>query len=191
MDYLFRRYAPFEREFARYMLDLTDLDSERIPGVSRRVGASLAEAAGVCLQSQGHAPGVHLIVRGYSSNRYSLHWPSITEQSLRAWGDPESATEHGAAGVAILLIEKETGYEVIERSRKGTGIDYWLGDGADESFQPKGRLEVSGIRRGDDRSIRARVQQKLRQTDRSDDSMLPAYVIVVEFGRPVAEVQGK
>lgn len=173
------------------MLDLRDLDSGSVPGVSRRVGASLAEAAGVCLESQGHAPGVQLIVRGYSNNRYSLHWPPITEQSLRAWGDPESATENGAAGVAILLIEKETGYKVIERSRKGTGIDYWLGDGSDSPFQPKGRLEVSGIRQGDDQAVRKRIRAKLRQTDRSDDSMLPAYVIVVEFSRLVAEVREK
>lgn len=173
------------------LLDLRDLDSGRIPGVSQSVGASLAEAAGVCLESQGHVVGVQIVVKGYSNNRYSLNWPPITEQSIRAWGDRESATEFGAAGVAILLIEKETGYKVIERSRRGTGFDYWLGDDTDEPLQPKGRLEVSGIRHGKNRDVGARVRQKLGQTDRSDNSTLPAYVIVVEFGGPLAEVREK
>ena len=51
-------------------------------------------------------------------------------------------------------------------------------------------LEISGIREGNDQQVKARVQQKLKQTDRSDGA-LPAYVIVVEFGEPLAEVQEK
>lgn len=90
-----------------------------------------------------------------------------------------------------MLIEKETGYKVIERSRRCTGFDYWLGDETDELLQHKGRLEVSGIRRGENRDVQARVRQKLKQTDRSDDLKLPAYVIVVEFGEPLAEVRKK
>ena len=194
MDYLFRRYAPFGRQLARYMLDLRDLDSGNIRSITPALGAMLAEAAGVCLESQGHAVGVQLLVRrGSGSPTYTLAlaWPTITEQAVRAWNDDEYATEHGAVAIAVLLVSREFGYTPIEASRRGTGHDYWLGDASDEPFQRKGRLEVSGIRRGDDRAIRARVQQKLRQTGRSDDSLLPAYVIVVEFSRPVAEARAK
>ena len=35
------------------------------------------------------------------------------------------------------------------------------------------------------------VREKLKQTNQSDDLQLPAYVVVVEFGRPLAEVQKK
>ena len=39
--------------------------------------------------------------------------------------------------------------------------------------------------------FRRRVKDKLKQTDRSDSVFLPAYVIVVEFGNPLAEVVEK
>ena len=93
-------------------------------------------------------------------------------------------------GIAVLLAQKEIGYTVIKRSRKGTGFDYWMGDISAYPFQNKARLEISGIRGGNDQQVKARVQQKLKQTGRSDGA-LPAYVIVVEFGQPLAEVQEK
>lgn len=152
----------------------------------------MAEAAGVCLESQGHTPGARLAVSGGNRRSYSLQWPPINAQSRRTWNDPEEATENGAGGIAALLIIQETGYVPIERSMKGAGIDYWLGDADDATdLEYKARLEVSGIRRGDNRTVRARMQQKLAQTDPSDPSGLPAYVIVVEFGRPQAEVRQK
>ena len=52
------------------------------------------------------------------------------------------------------------------------------------------RLEVSGIRKGDERTIKTRVRQKLKQVAKSDGS-LPAYIVVVEFGTPISEVAEK
>lgn len=92
-------------------------------------------------------------------------------------------------GIAVLLAQKEIGYTVIERSRIGTGFDYWLGKESN-LFQKKARLEISGILRGSNSDVKARIRQKLKQTNRSD-GVLPAYVIVVEFGHPLAEVQKK
>lgn len=172
------------------MLDLNELGSGDIRGISPPLGRALAEAGGVCLESQGHAVGVVLSVRGYSDNEYPLNWPRITEQSHRSWNDPDLATEFGAVGVAALLIMKETGYTVIESSRKGTGFDYWLGNETDDlPMNGKARLEVSGIRQGDDQAVKQRVRRKLQQTSVSDELLLPAFVIVVEFGRPLAEVR--
>ena len=174
------------------MLDLNQLGSGNIHGISPPLGTALAEAGGVCLESQGHAVGVVLSVRGYSDNKYRLSWVPITEQSHRSWNDPELATEFGAVGVAALLIMKETGYTVIESSRKGTGFDYWLGSETDElPMNGKARLEISGIRQGDDQAVKQRTRRKLKQTSRSDELLLPAFVIVVEFGRPLAEVSEK
>lgn len=174
------------------MLNLNDLGNGSIPGISGPVGASLAEACGVCLESQGHVQGVTLSVRSLRNSSYFLYWPPISNQSRRAWNDPDEATESGAAGVAALLAIRETGYTIIERSPKGTGVDYWLGDGSDTSvFERKARLEVSGIRQGDDSVVRVRVRRKLNQTYPSDNAGLPVYVIIVEFGRPLAEVRKK
>lgn len=171
------------------MLNLNSLGNG-LPAITPSFGMSLAEAGGVCLESQGHAQGVQLNVRGYSNRRYPLAWPPITEQIRRCWNDHEVATEHGAVGIAVLLAQKEIGYTVIERSRKGTGFDYWMGEMSEYLFQNKARLEISGIRKGSDQQVRERVRQKLQQINRSDGT-LPSYVIVVEFGQPRAEVQKK
>ena len=171
------------------MLDLNEL-GRGFPAITPAFGKALAEACGVCLESQGHSQGQQLKVKGDYSNEYPLGWPAITEQTVRCWNYPEVATEHGAVGIAVLLAKREIGFSVIERSRKGTGFDYWLGDDSDLPFQNKARLEISGIRVGSDSSIRARISQKLKQTDPSDD-VFPAYVIVIEFSRPIAELRKK
>lgn len=170
------------------MLDLSDL-ANGLPAISPAFGQYLAEAGAVCLESQGHANGQELSVQGIHSKDYALRWPEITDQMERCLNDAEVATEHGAVGIAVLLMKRLIGFAVIQRSRKGTGFDYWLGDEADMPFQNKARLEVSGIRNGDQKTVKARVREKMTQTEVSDETRLPAYVVVVEFGRPVAEVR--
>ena len=173
------------------MLDLSELGDGSIPAITPAVGNMLAEGAGVCLESQGHALGVELVVRGGESGSYPLTWTPVTDQALRAWADDRNATKHGAEAIAVLLAIHDLGYAEVEASRQGTGIDYWLGEPSDDIFEPTGRLEVSGIRQGTESDVRTRVNQKLRQTDRSDTTGKPAVVIVVEFGTPLAEVARK
>ncbi len=177
------------------MLDLNDLGNSGMPGISPGFGSALAEAGAVCLDSKGHQPGVLLAVRGISDRRYTLDWIPSTAQAQRAW-QYNRATELGAEAIAVLLAQTETPYTVIEASEQGSGIDYWLGDESDITFQRKARLEISGIRRRgetmvSENVITARVSDKMQQTVQSDSSQSPAYVIVVEFGRPVAEVHQK
>ena len=58
------------------MLDLNDLIRRNIPAITQALGAMLAEAASVCLESQGHVSGnVVLTVSGYVDKTYSLIWP--------------------------------------------------------------------------------------------------------------------
>ncbi len=112
---------------------------------------------------------------------------------LRCWNDEEFTTEQAAYGIAFLIIRQLTDLTVIERSSKGTGFDYWLGtiDTAGTiPFQNKVRLEVSGIRKGDDSRVKARVKQKKEQTKPSDGKY-PAYIIVVEFSTPLSFVAKK
>jgi hypothetical protein len=61
----------------------------------------------------------------------------------------------------------------VERSAKGLGFDYWLGnegedDDSDELFARKARLEVSGIFSGSRSQVQARVRQKREQVRPSD-----------------------
>ena len=165
-------------------LNLNDLPQDH-PGI----GNALAQAGAICLESQHHTPGVLLSVRGsgITANGYHLDWTPGDARDNAMW-QYNRATEMGAEAVAILLVKSATPYQDVQASTLGTGIDYWLGDGSDMLFQRKARLEISGIRNGSDADIARRSAAKLRQTRQSDDTQIPAYVVVVEFGRPLAEV---
>jgi len=173
-------------------LRLQDL-CKGLPAITPVFGATLAEAGSVCFKDQQHQNGVELKVSGTFTATYNVYWKRVTKQMLRCWNDPEVATEHAAYGVAFLIIKDLTEYTVIERSYKGTGFDYWVGYDSDEEliFQEKARLEVSGIRNGNTTQINSRVKQKVEQVAPSDDSGLPAFIVVVEFGTPLSKVVRK
>ena len=48
--------------------------------------------------------------------------------------------------------------------------------------------EVSGMSGGSDQEINARTKEKLNQTKPSDENGLAAYIVVVEFHRPISMV---
>ena len=171
------------------LLDLSKLATGSIPAVSPAIGGALAEAAGVCMESQNHSRGVMLKLEGLVTGSFELAWPPITGQARRAWNDHRKATEWGAAAVAALLADDCLPFTLIEASWQGTGFDYWLGEDTEQPFQRKARLEVSGIREGDENNVKHRVAEKLRQIDLSAHLGLPGYVIVVEFSGPLAQLQ--
>jgi hypothetical protein len=109
----------------------------------------------------------------------------------RAYNDDDEATEWGAVGIAILVVRASTGFTAIERAKKGPGFDYWLGPRSAKGelpFQNKARLEVSGLRKGTDSEIEARVAAKVEQTKKSDSMRVKAFIVVVEFGMPQVQV---
>ena len=172
-------------------LDLRDLCGEPgLPGLTAVAGRYLAESAAVCLASRGHQPGTTLRVEGIIELDLELVWSHVTPQMERAYDDLQEATEAGACALAILLIRESLGLTVIRRSRKGSGVDYWLGPGGPGdvqgslAFQQVARLEVSGILQGTPSQTAARLKQKQAQTRRSHETCIPAYVVVVEFGGP-------
>ena len=95
----------------------------------------------------------------------------------------------GGEGIAFLTIIAFTEYTVIERSQIGEGIDFWLArkEDVDEfSFQRDARMEVKGITEAEYESqIIGQVRNGIEQSKGSDDTGLPAYIIVTEFSRPV------
>lgn len=175
-------------------LDLDTLKLNRIPGITEALGGALAEAASECLEDRGHDSGVAMQIDGDCVHRVQVLWTKHAnpEQRARAWNDTEVATEWGAYGVVALLIHELTDYTIVEKARKGGGFDFWLGGkGSDDPlFQGKARLEVSGIREGDDQAVQARVKRKMRQTVPSDGT-LPGVVAIVEFGAPRTRVKTK
>lgn len=157
-------------------------------GISAVYGSFLAEAASHCLRRNEHANPVLLSITGDACMPASLSWCKADVPEESTWSDLQEATEYGAYGVAIVVALPLTESPRVERSAKGTGVDYWIGDGKDSRgiFQRTARLEVSGILKGDEAKIAARLKEKLAQTRRSDKTGLPAYVAIVDFGDPQA-----
>lgn len=175
------------------ILNLQSL-SQGLPAITPAFGAAIAEAGAICLTDEAQQPGVTLKVEGEFSATFKLDWQPVTEQTRRCWNDEEYTTEHAAYGIAFLLILQLTNLTVIERSRKGTGFDYWLGNQNSATtlpFERMARLEVSGIRKGTQGQINTRVKLKTEQTRASDAQGLPAYIIVVEFSRPISIINAK
>jgi hypothetical protein len=175
------------------VLDLQSL-SQGLPAITPAFGAAIAEAGAICLSDEAHQSGVTLEVEGEFSTQFRLSWQPVIEQTRRCWNDEEYTTEQAAYGIAFLLILQLINLTVIERSRKGTGFDYWLGNQEPSTtlpFERMARLEVSGIRKGNRGQINARVKQKTEQTRTSDAQGLPAYIIVVEFSKPISVIGAK
>ncbi len=169
-----------------HALLLSDLE-KGMHGITPEYGASIAQAASVCLEDREHKSGVQLSVDGEFDRRFSLIWGGVTQQMRLCWADKEFAVEQGAYGIAAVLVPTLTGFE-LERSMRGTGFDFWLGSKGDVLFQKKARLEVSGILKGSESEVKSRVKQKKGQTQKSDNTRLPAYITIVEFSRPLSRV---
>jgi hypothetical protein len=121
-----------------------------MPGLTPAWGAVLAEAASVCLESQGHGLVVGLAVEGEFAERLLLERLRISEQMRNAYR-----------------------YEA---------------EGEDQ-FQESVLLEISGIRRGTERTIRGRVREKIIQMQtHSPLSTERGLVAIVEFSRPLLRV---
>jgi hypothetical protein len=189
---------------ARKSLNLLDLaESAVLRGITPSYGGSLAEAASVCLEDQGHGPVVLLEVVGAFDAEFELVRQGVTDEIRMSHNDLVRAAEDGACAVAVLLVRELSGWSAFcqaarsgRRSTRGlergtnnkTGFDYWVGSVDDGLFQDKARLEVSGILRGTGSRIRWRAKGKMVQPSVSDATGLPAYAVVVEFGRPIAEI---
>jgi len=99
-----------------------------MPGLSPVSGGMLAEAAAVCLEDRNHKARALLEGTGLMNESRFVEWDPTDERCRRSHADMQEATEHGACGVAILITHEFTGKVVVERSKKGTGFDYRLGE---------------------------------------------------------------
>ncbi|TLV00490.1 hypothetical protein [Dyadobacter luticola] len=159
-----------------------------LPGLSKTSASHLYEGCVVCLARHNHSyKGTQLALQGDATEEISLAWNNIFDDQLdRTWADQFYATEHGAVCLAILIALRLTDYTIVEKSARKNGFDYWLGKKDDILFQRKARLEISGIFKGKESDMLARHKVKIKQTNPSDNLLLPAYVGIVEFSKPMA-----
>ena len=152
----------------------------------------MGACAAVCLENGKHQSGVSMGIEGDGVAVFRLTWEVLTEKHRRTCADLQEATEYGAYGVAILVVRALTGKTVLERSAKGPGFDFWVGDEEDRDlpFQGLTRLEVSGILSGDAKAVKQRASVKRNQVKPSDDQG-PALIAIVEFGRPLTRLESK
>jgi hypothetical protein len=152
-------------------------------GLSVRYGGFLAEAASVCLHLNKHNISVTFKVEGSIEETYELYRLDVDDIALKSFADIEEAVQFGAMGIAIILINVNTGWKAI-RSWKGTGFDYWFGDDDIFPFQNKLRVEISGDFKGNDSELNQRLIQKIQQTNKSENVQIPACGVIVEFSIP-------
>ncbi len=171
---------------AEYALD------EKVPALTSSFAGLMQEAVVMCMSEYQHLSGVSCDVRDLKEvlTRTQIVWAiELTDNIVRAFGSATAAAELAGEGIAILAILTMTSYTIIERSIKGTGVDFWLGDEAnttEDVIQREARMEVKGRTRIEfDKDIRSAVRKGVRQTERSAASKLPACVILTEFSRPV------
>jgi hypothetical protein len=171
----------------RFDFDLDALPAE-CPALSEAFCRMIAEACAICLEEQTHMPGVVMEIQGLMDAETCVHWKSLSLGIADTYADAEVATEHGAIAIALLTVRVATDYNVVRRSMKGTGFDYWLSRAGAPPYRHDARLEISGLRAAGVRRLQARIRQKARQTDRSE-GVLPAFIAVVEFSHPLSFLQ--
>lgn len=162
-----------------------------MPGLTPSWGGVMAEAASVCLESQGHGLWVDLKVEGELREEFIVERLGISEQMRNAHRNEEKTTEHGAYGIALLAVVQLTGQTVLNQSWKWTGFDYTFGTEQEEDlFEGATLLEISGIRRGTEKTIRSRVQEKIAQMrSRRSSGLARSLVAIVEFSRPYVRIE--
>ena len=147
---------------------------------------TMAEAATVCLEERGHGREVALQVTGEFAATYLLQRPVVTEP-MRASYDAEEATEFGAWEIAILVSATRQARRSSARSRVTvltTGWEQWTRPGRSRH----GEAGNLGNTTGDESRITTRLKEKRAQV-RARDTLLPAYVAIVEFSRPETRVE--
>src|SRR3954451_20662675 len=109
------RRAWMQETNSRRTISLSTL-SEGMPGLTPAWGGVMAEAASVCLESQGHRVSVDLRIDGDFRDLWVVQRLAVSEQMRNAHRNGDTTTEHGAYGVALLTISRLTGETVLNQS---------------------------------------------------------------------------
>ena len=155
---------------------------ERHPGLTQALGQSYSEAAFVCL-SRHHQPPVTVSLNYPGNDQLRVVNFTVPDETMRnAYANEIDATETGAYGVSLAVVEAVAGLVAVRRAETLTGADWYIAhDGTElEDLESCIRLEVSGISAGMSSDIKRRLREKVAQAARGK-SNLPAMAAVVGF----------
>jgi hypothetical protein len=170
-------------------IKIEDLYSQLEDILSEKFIGMMVECCALCLESQSHSSPIVLASfedrKNLMRESLLLEWTTeVSPKILASNRDENRATDNAAMCIALLLASKLTGFDDVETSQKGDGVDFWL---RNANFDLVARLEVSGIRRENGtNTVKNRLKVKLKQTEQSDNSKVPAVVAIIEFSKPEA-----
>ena len=171
-------------------IKIEDLYTQLENILSSNFAGMMVECCTLCLNSQKHSSPTDLLSFKHEKNMIrealSIEWTTeISSKMVATYRDENRTTDHAAMCIALLLVSRLTGFDDIETSKKGDGVDFWLSKG--DNFDFVARLEVSGIKRENgSNTIKNRLKIKFPQTQQSDNSNVPAFVSIIEFSKPEA-----
>jgi hypothetical protein len=154
--------------------------------ITPNLGGFMCDCAIASLYRQNHENKILLHIKNDEKEQtLNLVWSTeINKQLLVSTNDKDVSADYGAMAIALLLTQVLTKYRYFERSHKGTGIDFWLSEKADD-IDFSARLEISGIHQEKGRNLlTTRLSQKIKQALLSADSKLPLYICITEFHKP-------
>lgn len=178
------------------MTETVVLDLDTLTQALPRVRASLIEYiydAAVFLQNHHrYQTGLCCEIRSLEEMLHNarLVWTRPYSECMEnTFGDTSYAVEFAAEGIACLTIRATTEFTAIRRSQRNDGVDFWLTESDDRDkfpFQFAARMESKGITEARYPSdIKSKIEEGSNQSKRSDESRLPAYILVTDFGEPV------
>jgi len=168
---------------------MSDLESmtldglhERHPGLTPALAQSYVEAACVCLARHHQSPVVFSVSHAGNEHRRRVNFPAPDERTRNAHANEIDATETGAYGVSLAVVESVVGMVAVKRAETLTGADWYIAPGGEtvEDLEGCVRLEVSGINAGSSSDVNRRLREKIAQAA-SGRSNLPAIATVVGF----------
>jgi hypothetical protein len=154
--------------------------------ITANLGGYMSDCAVACLHRQNHENQAELHLKtDIEEQILDIFWTTeVDKQLLVSTNDNDVSTDYGAMAIALLLTQLLTKYAYFERSQKGSGIDFWLSENAND-VDFSARLEISGINREKGRNtVATRLNQKIKQVRLSADSQLPVYICITEFHKP-------
>lgn len=169
-----------------------DTLNQALPHVRASLVEYICDAAVFLLNHHRHLSGLSCELRNLEEklNNARFVWTRPYSECMEnTFGSTGYAVEFAAEGVACLTIRATTKFTAIRRSQRNDGVDFWLAESDDLDrfpFQFAARMESKGITEARYPSdIKAKVDEGINQSKRSDKTRLPAYIIVTDFGKPV------
>lgn len=172
-------------ETAMRLLNVATL-FQQMPRLTLACTTLRGEAAVVCFDCQGQPTKCHLQVDGDFKEIFCVSRPSATPAMKASHNDDFKAAEHGAEGIAFLLMLRLTPFRVVQQSKRGSANDWWLAPRG-KLFQDAARLECSGIGTGPPSELASRTKEKVDRVRRKNPTR-PTYVCVTDFKHARAKV---